>query len=329
MIYNGPRLAGLTTLSLAAVLAAVLWLGSGSAEIAAVAPDTNPGAVEDTAVALAPVFTLPEPAQFHSLADSEIPLVCMFVGGWLIYPAAALLTLGTVVVFCQFVFYKTTFDPFFRKKNGYNVVGVIEPSDEPRQQIIISGHHDSPYEITFLNPPWQKLYPIRIALGVFFYLVTNAACIVWAIDALADGHVHEFVQLSRYAALVGTVFVVWLYFFLGKTGTPGAGDNMIASAIVVQLARVFGRGREAGHPALKHTRLIAASFDAEECGLRGSRAYARRQRHQLQAIPTTVFNMDSIYEKDQIKFLSSDINGGLKLSAEMASECQRVATELG
>ncbi|NCF29424.1 MAG: hypothetical protein GWP69_18750 [Gammaproteobacteria bacterium] len=72
MIYNGPRLAGLTMLSLAAALAAVLWLSNGSAEIAAVAPDTNLGSVDDTAVALAPVFTLPEPDQFHSLAERPL-----------------------------------------------------------------------------------------------------------------------------------------------------------------------------------------------------------------------------------------------------------------
>jgi len=72
VIYNGPRLAGMSMLCLAAVLATVLWLGSGRAQIAAVAPDANPGAVEDTVVALAPVFTLPEPDQFHSLAERPL-----------------------------------------------------------------------------------------------------------------------------------------------------------------------------------------------------------------------------------------------------------------
>jgi len=46
---------------------------------------------------------------------------------------------------------------------------------------------------------------------------------------------------------------------------------------------------------LAQTRLIFASFDAEEAGLRGSRAYVRAHRAELAALPTCNLNIDSIY----------------------------------
>jgi len=59
-------------LSLAAVLAAELGGGTGTAEIAAGAPHTSPESVDDTAVALAPLFTLAKPEQFHGLAERPL-----------------------------------------------------------------------------------------------------------------------------------------------------------------------------------------------------------------------------------------------------------------
>ena len=84
-----------------------------------------------------------------------------------------------------------------------------------------------------------------------------------------------------------------------------------------------------GRPALKHTRLIILSFDAEESGLRGARAYAKKHRAELQAIPAYNFNMDSIYDVDKIKFLVSDINGIVKLSGKMAARCVEIAGREG
>ena len=47
------------------------------------------------------------------------------------------------------------------------------------------------------------------------------------------------------------------------------------------------------------------------------------------ALPTYVFNIDSPYEFQEIQFLTTDINGSLKLSKQLATECTQVAAELG
>jgi Zn-dependent M28 family amino/carboxypeptidase len=80
---------------------------------------------------------------------------------------------------------------------------------------------------------------------------------------------------------------------------------------------------------LDHTRVILASFDAEEAGLRGARAYAQKNRQDLTQMPTFDFNLDCPYQVNEIFFMTTDINGFVKLSASMAQECQQIAERLG
>ena len=77
-----------------------------------------------------------------------------------------------------------------------------------------------------------------------------------------------------------------MWFFASKKGTPGAGDNMIASQMAITIGRYFK-----DHP-LSHTRIVMASFDAEEEGLRGARAFAKLHRQEFQQLPTTLLNVD-------------------------------------
>jgi hypothetical protein len=71
------------------------------------------------------------------------------------------------------------------------------------------------------------------------------------------------------------------------------------------------------------------SFDAEESGLRGSRAFVKQHRRQLQSVPTYMLNIDSIYNAKHLQFLVSDLNGSLALSKELAEECQALAAGAG
>jgi Zn-dependent M28 family amino/carboxypeptidase len=119
------------------------------------------------------------------------------------------------------------------------------------------------------------------------------------------------------------------YFFTSSQGSPGAGDNLIASAIILQIAEAFSRKKNRGKTPLKNTRLVFLSFDAEEAGLRGARAYTRKHKEELISIPAYNLNLDSIYDVDEIKFLRSDINGFVKLSRGMVKECVSITRALG
>jgi putative aminopeptidase FrvX len=111
---------------------------------------------------------------------------------------------------------------------------------------------------------------------------------------------------------------------LNKTGTPGAGDNLISSCMGLTLAKHF-----AGTDKLKHTRLMFVSFDAEEIGLRGSHAFFARHKEELHQVKTWHFNVDCPYVADEIKFLSSDINGIWPLSQRMGKKMCEISHRLG
>ena len=74
--------------------------------------------------------------------------------------------------------------------------------------------------------------------------------------------------------------------------------------------------------ALDGTRLLFVSFDAEESGLRGSRAWVKAHRADLQSLPTRALNIDStpngIHDAD--KFDEHAVTGSLHDTAAMLGD---------
>jgi len=244
------------------------------------------------------------------------------------YLIAALgFTLASTWAFSQFICYGELFDPLYKRKKGFNVSGIIEPLEPPRQQVIVSGHHDSAYEFRYMSDS-PKLYRLIVLFIVLSFGVSPFIIWLFTIYAAITGPAGIIGDIVRWALLSNIVFAIPMLFFTKKEGTPGAGDNLIASSITVEIARMFGKtAPKANRP--RYTRIILASFDAEESGIRGARAYARMHREELTSMPTWHFNMDSLYYTHRIKFLTRDLNGFIKLSTQMADDCSRIAHSLG
>ncbi|MFW5861568.1 MAG: M28 family metallopeptidase [Spirochaetota bacterium] len=244
------------------------------------------------------------------------------------YLIAALgFTLASTWAFSQFICYGELFDPLYKGKKGFNVSGIIEPIEPPRQQVIISGHHDSAYEFRYMSDS-PKLYRLIVLFIVLSFGVSPFIIWLFTIYAAITGPAGIIGDIVRWALLSNIVFAIPMLFFTKKEGTPGAGDNLIASSITVEIARMFGKkAPKENRP--RYTRIILASFDAEESGIRGARAYARMHRDELTSMPTWLFNMDSLYYTHRIKFLTRDLNGFIRLSSQMADDCTRIAHSLG
>ncbi|MEA3392681.1 MAG: M28 family peptidase, partial [Candidatus Marinimicrobia bacterium] len=244
---------------------------------------------------------------------------------WLSKPwiTAILLFLGIIIMIFQFFLYKHAIDFLYPKKTGKNVIGVVEPEGEVKQQIIISGHHDSARIFNFyIHQP--KLYTLRVMGGIGILATIFLLSTVLTFAGLSQ----IFTTIVATLASVGALIVLQLWFFASSKATPGAGDNLVSSAMAIEALRQISKNKKAGE-GLKHTRIIALSFDAEEEGLRGAYAYARRHKDEFNSIPTFLYNIDCPYFLDDLFFLTSDINGSVKLSEDLAGECAESAKKFG
>ncbi len=238
---------------------------------------------------------------------------------WLNFPLIAffIALISILILVLQFFFYLPIIDMFFPKRKAYNAVGYIEPENEVKSQVIISGHHDSAHVFNFfIHQP--ELYNLRVTGSIIFVIMLCLVSLLLFIFPLGLISLIAKIILSLGFMLTGQ-----MWFFVSKKGTPGAGDNLIASAMALEIGRYLSTNK------LKHTRIIIASFDAEEEGLRGARAFAKQHRKFLSQIPSILLNTDCAYELKEMFFLTSDINGTVKLDQSLADRLVEIAAAHG
>ncbi|MEO0897918.1 MAG: M28 family peptidase [Bacteroidota bacterium] len=239
--------------------------------------------------------------------------------------AVILSSLAFLITALEFFVYKEFVDPLFPKKKGKNIVGTIEPDKEVKQQVIISAHHDSAHIFNFLakNP---KTYIRNVILGTSSQLAM--LIFSWLLLGMeffnAESDILYWVLTTVLS--VSGIFAAQMWFFYDKEGTPGAGDNMICTAIAMEVGKYFAHQKKEGN-GLQHTRVIVASWDAEECGLRGARAYSQVNKDQLLATKTYNFNLECMYDHEEMALLTSDLNGFVQLSPAMIDECLQISQD--
>ncbi|MGD0354158.1 MAG: M28 family peptidase [Dehalococcoidia bacterium] len=239
--------------------------------------------------------------------------------------AFAGLAIALFAFIAQFLFYWPLLDPLFPARKGFNISGSIEPEGEVRQQVIVSAHHDAAYVFHILDR-LPKLYTPLMALGVLLLVVATLVSLIAAVMSLFGALFPQWIAITL---LVAGIFEIPFLFFTTSQVVPGAGDNMIAVAIAAGIGRIFGEAKAGATNPLNHTRLILASFDAEECGLRGARSYIRAHKEELLKTKTFVLNMDTIYQVKDLNFMDADLNSTVKLSREMAQQCIDIAGSMG
>jgi aminopeptidase YwaD len=258
------------------------------------------------------------PAAFYSYTKIlpiayALGAIALFLPRAIAIVPTMVLAAGMVIGHCQFGRYLHFPDFLFPRKRAWNVSAVIEPSGTPTGELILSGHHDSAPLARIFSSPFAKFYALAVFLPYVFLFLELGILVAriagaleapgaWAIPALAAG----IPSVLGYFLLVDT-----------RRGGPGAGDNLVSSAMVARIARELG---VEGEGRLKHTRLRVLSFDAEEAGLRGSAAWFREHAGELSRLPCHHLNFDSLYSVRDLQVLTSDVNGIVPLSGEMAAE---------
>jgi hypothetical protein len=261
-------------------------------------------------------------------------LVLLYIAGvallWLaqFWLAALLATAGIMILVGQFFFYRELLDRFYPRQIGRNVLASLEPAGTVRGQLILSGHHDSARIFNFLARR-PALYPWRVTGGLAIYALFLLACWALTLWTLFSGAAPGW---STAVAALFSLLLLWvgqLWWFASSESTPGAGDNLASTAVAWEALRHLAGEKAAGRP-LQHLRVVAASWDAEEAGLRGARAWVKAAAGDDRlALPTWNLNLECLYDPAEFFLLTSDVNGTVRLSPELAGQCQRLLAGRG
>ncbi len=256
-----------------------------------------------------------------------LAFIFLWMGGYWIYGAAIITTIGCLIALFEFVLYWEFIDPLFKKTDGYNISGTIQPQQEVKQTIILSGHYDSPHVFRFLNQN-QKLYKIRVILNTVLYFLITCGSLWATYQLITDIRGFSTSPTLLYILGAGLIFMSQYFFFVSWEVSPGAGDNLISAVMVIKLSELFSN-HKSDNSLLQHTRLVFLCPDAEESGLRGAREYVRQHRDELQSTPAYNINMDSIYRLQDLRFLETEINGSIPLDKDIREKCSDISKSLG
>ncbi len=255
------------------------------------------------------------------------------VSPWLTATAALVFSVASPVLFiCQFVLFRELVDPLLRKGQSVNVIGTLRRpgAANARRLLIISGHHDSAPQNTWLS---LLGYGFLVLAGTQY--IGFATMLVMSIMQLA-GVIAGNAGLVRTGTLGWVLMaypvvpaVVYAMFFSqrGKNGgtVPGAADNLSASALAVAMCRFLVK-----HPSYipADTEIRFISFGSEEAGLRGSRRYVKRHLDELKRLDVRLLNIETVAHPEA-GILTSDMNGSVKNSPEMVRGVVAAAARAG
>lgn len=218
--------------------------------------------------------------------------------------------------------YHRIFDMLHRKAEGQNVLAVRKASGETRRRVIITGHADAAYEMTFLlhMKSWMVVLFIVVAdLGMLFFLV-SALLSQLGLAGTAYSHAFPFAASPVALSLIG-----WAFFVNWRVVSPGANDNLTGCFTALSLLKEMAERDE----RLQHTDFCVLITDGEECGLRGAMAFAERHKQELLDSDTLVLAADTFHDKAQLKVYHRGINFLQKNSPEVCALLREAGHQCG
>jgi hypothetical protein len=223
-------------------------------------------------------------------------------------------------------------DAFFPKKTSINLIGTLrKPGTKTvKRLLILSGHHDSAPENTWLR--FLK-YGFFLISGTFFIglitiLVKNCILLFGLIlnhaPAVRLGTIGW--VLLIYPILPSIIYA--MFFTRGKKNggnVPGAVDNLSACGIAVAMSRFLVKNPEF---IPEETEIRFITFGSEEVGLRGSQRYVARHLDELKQWDARTLNYEMVAHPEII-ILTSEIHGTVKNSPEMVKSVVAAAQRAG
>ena len=255
------------------------------------------------------------------------------VSAWLTAAGALACSILSISIFIfEFVLSFELIDKFLKKKQSVNVIGRLRRpgTRSVRRLLILSGHHDSAFEFTWLR---FLGYGFFVLAGIWMLgLVTMPVMSAIQVAGLIAGNAGIVRAgtlgwaLMAFPILPSLIFAAFLTRGRKNGGTvPGAADNLSACAAAVAMCRFLVK-----NPSYipDETEIRFISFGSEEAGSRGSRRYVERHLAELKRLDARLLNYETVVYPE-IVILTSEANGTIKNSPEMVNSAVQAAERAG
>lgn len=231
-----------------------------------------------------------------------------------------------------FVLNLELFDRFFPKRPSVNVIGTLRKSGtfNAKRLLILSGHHDSAPENTWLRF-FGYGFILLTAAWMFSFFTMPVMSTIQLVGVITGN-----INLIRTGTLgwgllafpIVPAILYGLFFNRGRQNggnVPGAVDNLSGSAITVAMCRFLVE-----NPSFipEDTEIRFVTFGSEEAGLRGSRRYVERHLNELKRMDARLLNIETVAQPE-IGILTSEVNGTVKIAPEMVKSVVAAAQRAG
>ncbi len=244
------------------------------------------------------------------------------------FVSVVLLLLAVVPAVVQGVMCSRAFDKMYKDGTSRNVIAVRGCSGERKRRIILTAHVDSA-PVNRLKTVFGGKIAVAVCavspVGLVYLFALNVAR--WAyLGSLGTGLANGAYLI---AGIVGIVFVpFWIacMFMINKSKvSAGACDDLSGCWVLLGLLKSL----DDGGVVLKNTEITVVLTGAEECGLRGAKAWCDAHKTDYSAAETSVIAVDNVGEKGGLVLETAHLNGLLKGDAKLAETFAQVARNAG
>ena len=238
---------------------------------------------------------------------------------------AAVVISGLLYLF-ENLLYRKCIDFLMPETRSCNVYAVRHAAKETKRRIILGGHADAAYEMTYLLNG-KSAYAILIGanIGILFMLVTSTALLfavvnntfavkapVWTVIGITD-----ILFIPFYVALLK--FVNW------NQIVDGANDNLSACFVALAALRELSQQDK----RFDYTEVCCLITGSEEAGLRGALDFARKHKAEFEKTETVFIALDTLRETQQLKVYTNGQNGLQKNCKKVGRLLQEAAAYCG
>lgn len=229
--------------------------------------------------------------------------------------SVALIVVALIPFVVQGVMCSRAFDGAYVKGKSRNVTAVLPCAGEVKRRVFFTAHVDA---ANTLRPQIKGRNRLIAACSV---IASVGAVYLTAIDiarwaylgSLGTGFAQDEWLII---GLVGLVFVPFWFALLFaidyKKVAPGANDNLSGCYVAIGLMKALAENGV----TLENTEVGVILTGAEECGLRGAKAWCDAHANDYKGTDTYFVTLDTLRDEKALKVQNRDMNGLKKLDKD-------------